>query len=118
MVRLPEPNGSVCPLSVGAVLRYSTYMNVETAMKTTDTCSPEAVALSAACALHAKLLKDDAFMGYDGTKYAFEVLYSELFVIARDEVSLEVEPVDMVIETWYDYQYEIMNGHREPCWYM
>ena len=87
-------------------------------MKITDNASPEAIALTAACQMHGKLLTDDAFMGYDGTKDAFDALYQELFIIARDEVSLEVEPVAQVTETWYDYQYEIMEGHREPCWFM
>ena len=84
----------------------------------TDTTSPEAVALTAAIQMHAKLLNDDGLMGYDGTKDAFDALYYELFVIARDEVSLEVEPIDQVTETWYDYQYEIMQGHRAPCWFL
>ena len=87
-------------------------------MKITDNLSPEAVALTAACQMHGKLLNDDLFMGYAGDKESFDILYQELFIIARDEVSLEVEPVDQVIETWYDYQYEIMGGHREPCWFM
>jgi hypothetical protein len=87
-------------------------------MKITDTCSPEAVALTAACQMHGKLLNDDLFMGYDGTKDAFDALYQELFIIARDEVSLEIEPVSQVTETWYEYQYEIMEGHRPPCWFM
>jgi hypothetical protein len=86
--------------------------------KMIDTVSPEAVALTAACQMHGKLLNDDLFMGYDGTKDSFDALYRELFIIARDEVSLEIEPVDQVIETWYDYQYEIMEGYREPCWYL
>jgi hypothetical protein len=87
-------------------------------MKITDTCSPEAVALTAACQMHGKLLNDDLFMGYSGDKESFDMLYQELFIIARDEVSLEVEPVAQVTETWYDYQYEIMGGDREPCWFM
>jgi hypothetical protein len=112
-VREPEPFGSALPLSPGANLSYDTYMT-----KFTDTVSPEAVALTAACKLHTKLLNDDLFMGYDGTKFAFDSLYQELFIIARDEVSLEVEPINQVIETWYDYQYEIMEGNREACWYL
>ena len=87
-------------------------------MNFTDSVSPEAVALTAACRMHSQLLNDDAFLGYDGTKEVFDLVYQELFVIARDEVSLEVEPVDQVIETWYRYQYEIMEGNRDVCWYM
>ena len=86
-------------------------------MKSVDTVSPEAVALQAACALHKDLLGDDAFNGYDGTKKQFDNLYDELFIIARDEVSLEVEPMLQVIETFYDYQLEITNGDRECDWF-
>jgi hypothetical protein len=87
-------------------------------MKVTDTCSPEAVALTATCHLHAELLADDSFAGYYGSKDAFDQLYSELFVIARDEVSLEVDPVDQVVETFYQYQLEIGEGQRQVDWYL
>lgn len=87
-------------------------------MKNTDTQSPEAVALSAACILHPELLQDESFAGYDGTKAQFDNLYRQLFVIARDEVSLEVDPINMVIETFYVYQTEIVDGVRDPEWYL
>ena len=87
-------------------------------MKVTDTCSPEAIALTAICQLHIELLADEGFAGYDGTKDAFDSLYSELLVIARDEVSLEVDPVDQVVETFYQYQLEICEGQREIDWYL
>lgn len=87
-------------------------------MKALDTVSPEAVALTATCQLHPELLADEGFAGYDGTKDAFDRLYQELFVIARDEVSLEVDPVNQVIETFYDYQLEIVNGQRDVEWYL
>jgi hypothetical protein len=87
-------------------------------MKVTDTQSPEAVALTAACRLHGELLADDGFAGYDGTKGAFDLLYSELFVIARDEISLEISPVEQVVETFYQYQLEIGEGQREIDWYL
>lgn len=87
-------------------------------MKITDTASPEAVALTATCRLHGELLADENFAGYDGTKDAFDRLYSELFVIARDEVSLEIEPVEMVVETFYVFQFEIGEGDREVDWYL
>jgi len=86
-------------------------------MKITDTMSPEAVALTAACRLHSKLLADESFAGYDGTKDSFDNLYAELFVIARDEISLEIEPVDMVVETFYGYQAEISEGLRDFDWF-
>lgn len=83
-----------------------------------DACSPEAVALTAACQLHTELLQDEGFAGYEGTKEQFDNLYLELFIIARDEVSLEVEPVEMVVETYYDYQTEISAGERDFDWYL
>lgn len=87
-------------------------------MKITDTQSPEAVALSAACILHSQLLQDENFAGYDGTKSQFDGLYRQLFVIARDEVSLEIDPIGMVVETFYDYQTEIAQGVRDWDWYL
>ncbi len=86
-------------------------------MKFTDTVSPEAVALTAACQLHAEMLNDDGFAGYDGTKEQFDFLYQELFVIARDEVSLEIEPLQQVIDTFFDYQVEISEGVRYFDWF-
>ena len=80
--------------------------------------TPSQFALTAACQLHKRLLNDDLFMGYDGEKESFDQLFDELVVIARSEVSLEVEPVDQIIDTWYQYQYEIMEGDREPCWFL
>jgi hypothetical protein len=79
--------------------------------------TPEAVALTAACRLHSELLNDDGFFGYDGTKHQFDLLFQELFVIARDEVSLEIDPIDQVVETWYEYQMEIVAGERDCCWW-
>ena len=86
--------------------------------KPTDFTSPEAVALTAACNLHYDLLYDDGFAGYLGTKRQFDALYQELFIIARDEVSLEVDPLNQVMDTWYDYQFEIANGDRSFDWYL
>lgn len=86
-------------------------------MKFTDTMSPEAVALTAACQMHGEILGDESMAGYDGTKAAFDSLYKELFVIARDEVSLEIDAVDQVISTFFDYQLEIVEGQREVDWY-
>lgn len=86
-------------------------------MKNTDTVSPEAVALTAACQLHTELLNNECFLGYDGTKEQFDLLFQELFVIARDEVSLEVDPLDQVTETWYEYQTEIAVAQRDHDWF-
>lgn len=87
-------------------------------MKAIDTVSHEAVALTAACQLHSVLVSDQNFVGYDGTKEQFDSLYKELFVIARDEVSLEIEPVEQVTETWYQYQAEISEGDRDFDWFL
>ena len=86
-------------------------------MKNTDTVSPEAVALTAACQLHKDLLNSDGFEGYDGTKEQFDRLFQELFVIARDEVSLEIDPISQVTETFWDYQTEISFGQRDSDWF-
>ena len=79
--------------------------------------SPEAVALNAAVALHPLLPNMDGFDGYTGTKQQFDRLYEELFVIARDEVSLEVDPIGQVTDTWFDYQVEISAGDRAFDWF-
>ena len=76
------------------------------------------LALAAALRLHNEILGDEAFLGYTGSKEQLDDLCDELYVIARDEVSLEVDPIDQIIETWYDYQNEICDGHREPQWYL
>jgi len=76
------------------------------------------LALSASFRLHSEILGDEAFLGYEGTKDQFDDLYNELYVIARDEVSLEVDPIDQIIETWYDYQNEICDGVRDVTWYL
>lgn len=86
-------------------------------MKAIDTMSPEAVALQAAVQLHGELLHDEGFAGYDGTKEQFDELYRELFVIARDEVSLEVDPVNQVVDTFYEYQAEISAEVRQFDWF-
>jgi len=79
--------------------------------------SPEAVALNAAVALHPLLPNMDGFDGYSGTKQQFDRLYEELFVIARDEVSLEVDPIGQVTDTWFDCQVEISAGDRALDWF-
>jgi hypothetical protein len=71
--------------------------------------------LTAATQLHKDLLEEDA--DYDGTKRQFDRLYDELFIIARDEVSLEIEAVLQVIETFFEYRNEIGLGQREVDWY-
>jgi len=76
------------------------------------------LALESAFRVHSEILGDESFCGYEGTKTQFDDLYDELYVIARDETSLEVDPIDQIIETWYDYQNEICEGDRYPQWYL
>ena len=82
-----------------------------------DNFSPESVALSCAVNLHQVLPTMDGFDGYDGTKAAFDRLFQELFIIARDEVSLEIEPINQVTDTFFEYQMEISAGDRSFDWY-
>lgn len=74
-------------------------------------------ALEACFALHKQLLTDDAAWGYDGTKDDFDRLFAEVYIIARDEVPDEAD-IEQVIETFWDYQMEQMNGVREIGWYL
>ena len=76
------------------------------------------LALSASFRLHSEILGDENFLGYEGTKEQFDDLYDELYVIARDEVSLEIDPIDQIIETWYAYSNEVCEGDRDPQWYL
>ena len=75
-------------------------------------------ALKACLVLHTELQKSDAFFGYEGTKEDFDYLFQEVYVIARDEVSLEVEPVEQIVDTFYQYQLEIVAGDRQVDWYL
>lgn len=74
-------------------------------------------ALRACFALHEQLLTSDAAWGYDGTKDDFDTLFAEVYIIARDEVPDEAD-IEQVIETFWDYQLEQMNGDREIGWYL
>jgi hypothetical protein len=74
--------------------------------------------LESAFRLHSEILGDESFCGYEGTKEQFDDLYDELYVIARDEVSLEVDPVNQIIDVWCTYQNEVCVGDRDPQWYL
>jgi len=79
----------------------------------------EQLALDATFKIHSELLRaNDAFDNYDGTKEQFDRLYREVFIIARDEVALEVEPIEGITETFYQYQLEIAQGYRDCCWFL
>lgn len=74
-------------------------------------------ALRACFALHNQLLTDDAAWGYEGDKESFDRLFAEVFIITRDEVPDEAD-VEQIVETYWDYNLEIMNGDREIDWYL
>jgi hypothetical protein len=76
-------------------------------------------ALRATFALHDDMTGSSAqsgFDGYNGTKEDFDRLFNEVFIITRDEVPDDAE-VDQILETFYDYQLEILNGDRSDDWY-
>ena len=74
-------------------------------------------ALAASFLLHNQLLDDCNYAGYEGTKEDFDRLYDEVFVICRDELPDDAD-CEQVIETFYDYQLEQMDGVREVGWYL
>lgn len=39
-------------------------------------------------------------------------------MIARDDVTLEVDPVNQVVDMFYEYHSEICDGTREVDWYL
>jgi hypothetical protein len=86
--------------------------------KMTNKNKTEKLALEACFVLHTELQKSDTFSGYEGTKEDFDYLFQEVYVIARDEVSLEVEPVEQIVDTFYQYQLEIVAGDRQIYWYL
>jgi hypothetical protein len=107
-VRLPEPNGSVRPLSETDETCYIRIMK-EIALAQ--------LALQASFALNDQLLNDCCYAGYEGDKESFDRLYDEVYVICRDELPDDAD-VDQVVEMFHDYQLEIMDGLREVDWYL
>jgi hypothetical protein len=81
--------------------------NVQLSQKTLQVCF----------VLHEQLLTDCCYDGYDGDKKAFDNLYQEVFVIIRDELPDDAD-AEQIIDTFHDYQLEMMNGHREIDWYL
>jgi hypothetical protein len=79
--------------------------------------TPSQKALEACFVLHKQLLTDACYAGYDGDFEAFERLYDEVYIIARDEVSGSAS-IDKIVDTFHDYQFEQMNGEREIGWYL
>ena len=84
----------------------------------TANLTEQQLAITAAAQLHGKMLTDDAFMGYDGTIEQFEDLVQQCYYIAREEVSLEVEPVEQIVDAFYQFNYEIMAGERDVTYWM
>ena len=84
-------------------------------MKTEMTVQQKA--LTACFELNNQLLNDNAAWGYEGTKECFDRLFAEVYVIARDEVPDEAD-IEQIIETFWDYQLEIMDANRECDWYL
>ena len=73
--------------------------------------------LRACVVLNEQLLNDCNYAGYEGDKESFDRLFNEVFVICRDELPDDAA-VDYIVETFHDYQLEIMEGHREIDWYL
>lgn len=86
-------------------------MEIKTAMTYSDK------ALRACFVLHDELTTSDAAWGYNATKEDFDRLYSEVYVICRDELPDTAE-IDEVCEMFWDYQLEQVNGDREIGWYL
>jgi hypothetical protein len=74
-------------------------------------------ALRASSVLHNQLLTEACYAGYDGDKDAFDILFNEVFTIAREELPDDAD-VDQIVETFHQYQLEQMNGERDADWYL
>jgi hypothetical protein len=77
----------------------------------------EQTALAACFVLHNEMLNDESFAGYEGAKDDFDSLYKEVYTIVREELWDGVD-VELVVETFYHYQTEIVNGERDVCWFL
>lgn len=82
--------------------------NYETQFKTT--------ALTATIALHNELVNNEAFAGYGGDKDEFDRLYKEVYTITRYEL-FDGADVEQIVETWFLYFEEILNGQRDCDWF-
>lgn len=78
----------------------------------------EQLGLQAAIRLHAELLNDDGFFGYEGGLHDFNRLAQECTFIARKRIAEEICPVTQIVETFYAYNDEIANGQRDCCYWM
>lgn len=74
------------------------------------------LALEATISLHNQIKDNDAFLGYEGDKDAFDQLYKEVYTIARYELFDGAE-IEQVIQTWYTYMEEVCNGYRDADWF-
>jgi len=73
-------------------------------------------ALEATIALHNQLKIDENFAGYDADINSFNNLYHEVYAIVRYELFDDAD-LEMVVETYYQYQSEIADGEREVDWF-
>ena len=74
-------------------------------------------ALRAAFVLNSELLPDNSTCNYSGSKEDFDRIYQECLFIAREELSDEAV-IDQICDLFWDYQMEIMNGHRQVEYYL
>jgi hypothetical protein len=74
-------------------------------------------ALKSSFVLHKQLLTACCYAGYDGDKESFDRLYTEVCVICKEELPDDAD-IDQVVESFHEYQLEIMNGERDPDWYL
>lgn len=72
--------------------------------------------LRACFLLHDQLLTNCCYQGYEGDKNSFDRLFAEVYIIARDELPDNAD-CEQIVETFHDYQLEIMNGYRDADWY-
>ena len=74
-------------------------------------------ALNATIAIHNQIQNDEAFNGYESTIESFDELYKQVYVIVRRELFDDAD-IDLVTETFFWYQNEVMDGEREADWYL
>jgi hypothetical protein len=74
------------------------------------------LALEATISLHYQIREDDSFSGYESTIEQFDRLYKEVYAITRYEL-FDGADCEQIVETWFAYFEEILNGERELEWF-
>lgn len=74
------------------------------------------LALDATITLHNQIKNDDAFAGYESTIEEFDRLYKEVYTITRYEL-WDGADCEQIVETWFTYFEEILNGERDLDWF-